>query len=62
MTLAIQTPVTMFTLLYCDAAIRHRPKKRILLGALALALVVGGIWGHRMAEIQYQFIDHRQAD
>jgi hypothetical protein len=62
MTLAIQTPVTMFTLLYCDAATRHRPKKRILLGALALALVVGGIWGHRMAEIQYQFIDHRQAD
>lgn len=61
MALAIQAPVTMFTLLHCDGATRHRSNRRIILSAFAIAICVGGLLGHRMAENQFQFIDRPKA-
>ena len=54
--LAFQTPITLFSLWYRDTTIRARSKRSIILGVLLLAVVVGVIWGHRMAEQQYQFL------
>jgi hypothetical protein len=46
----------MFSLLYCDAAIRQASQKSVILAALVLAVVVGVIWGHLLANGQYQFL------
>jgi hypothetical protein len=54
--LKVQTPITMFSLLYCDAAIRQASQKSVILAALVLAVVVGVIWGHLLANGQYQFL------
>jgi hypothetical protein len=54
--LAFQTPITLFSLWYCDTSIRARSKKSIIVAALLFAGVVGVIWGYRMAEAQYQFL------
>jgi hypothetical protein len=54
--LTIQAPITLFSLLYCDATIRDGSKKPFILAALAVAAVVGVIWGDEMAETQYQFL------
>jgi hypothetical protein len=54
--LIIQTPITLFSLAYCDAAVRHRSRKSIVLAAVVLALVVGVLHGYWMANGQYQFL------
>jgi hypothetical protein len=59
--LARQAPVTAFTLAYCDATTRRASKRSIILAACVLAIVAGGIWGHGLAEQQFQFIDRRSA-
>ena len=51
--LAIQTPVTVFTLVYCYAATTYQSRKRMILGVMALALVLGGMWGIHMAEAPF---------
>ena len=55
MSLAIQAPVTLFSFLYFNAGSRRR-KRTVLLAALALAVVIGGIWGHMSAEDQIRFL------
>jgi hypothetical protein len=55
-TLAFQTPITLFNLWHCDTTIRVRSKNSIIMAALLLAVVVGVIWGYRMAQEQYQFL------
>jgi hypothetical protein len=44
------------SLLHCDATARGRAKKSLIIAALLLAIIVGVIWGHRMAEAQYNFL------
>jgi|HubBroStandDraft_6_1064221.scaffolds.fasta_scaffold705432_1 hypothetical protein len=56
MTLAVQTPISLFSLLYYDATICDRPKKLIIVSGLLLAFVSGVFWGHWQAETQYQFL------
>jgi hypothetical protein len=53
---AIQTPITLFSVLYCDATICNRSKKWIIIGAFLFAVVVGGIYGLWRAQVQYQFL------
>jgi len=55
-TLIIQTPITLFSFLYFNAGLRDRSKKPVLLAALAVTVVVGGIWGYTTARDQYQFL------
>jgi hypothetical protein len=42
--------------LYFDAGFRGGSKKPLLMAALALAVVVGGILGHENAQQQFQFL------
>lgn len=49
--------VTIFTLIYFEAAAYYRSRKAVVLGALFLAVVIGAFFGHREAINQYQFID-----
>jgi hypothetical protein len=56
-TLAFQTSITLFNLWYCDTNVRVRSTNSIIMAALLLAVVVGVIWGYRMAELQYQFFN-----
>ena len=51
--LTVQTPISLFSLWYCDATILHGSKKSVILAALVLAVVVGVIWGHGLAKTQY---------
>ncbi len=53
---AIQTPITLFSVLYCDATICNRSKKWIIVGAFLFAVLVGVFYGHWMAEAQYRFL------
>jgi hypothetical protein len=53
---ATQTPITLFSVLYCDATICNRSKKWIIIGAFLFAVVVGGIYGLWRAQVQYQFL------
>ena len=53
---AIQTPITLFSVLYCDATICNRSKKWIIIGAFLFAVLVGVFHGHRRAQVQYQFL------
>jgi hypothetical protein len=55
-TLIIQTPISLFSLWYCDATIRNASKKWVVRAALALAGVAGVMWGYGMARTQYQFL------
>ena len=48
--LVVQVPVTMFSLVYCDAAIRQGSKKSTVRVALALAVLVGVVFGLWMAK------------
>jgi hypothetical protein len=48
--LVVQTPLTLFSLVYCDAAIRHGSKKSTVQAALALAVLVGVFLGLWMAQ------------
>lgn len=57
-TLAGQGFITIFTLLYFDAAVHHRSRKTVILGVLFLAIIIGVPLGYREAINQYQFIDH----
>ncbi len=54
--LAIQAPITLFSFLYFNASSRSQSKRPIVLVALAIALVVGGIRGYLMAREQLQFL------
>ncbi|MBK3816439.1 hypothetical protein [Paraburkholderia nemoris] len=49
--------VTIFTLMYFEAAAYYRSRKAVVLGALFLAIVIGAFLGHRQAINQYQFIN-----
>lgn len=54
--LAFQVPATLFSVAYA-AADAARPSRRIVvLLALAVAIIAGGIMGHHAAEGQYQFL------
>ncbi|WP_434112014.1 hypothetical protein [Paraburkholderia caffeinilytica] len=55
---ATQGFVTIFTLLYFEAAVRYRSRKIVILSALFLAIIIGVFLGYREAMNQYQFIDH----
>jgi hypothetical protein len=55
-TLAIQTPVTLFSSLCLNAQIGGRSKAPLLLAALAIMLVAGGIRGYLMACGQFHFL------
>jgi hypothetical protein len=44
--LAIQTPVTLFSFLYCNTDLCGRSKKPVLLATLAIAIAIGGIYGY----------------
>ena len=54
--LEVQAPLTLFSILYCDASIRHSPKRSIILAALAMAIILGAILGHDLAKSQFQFL------
>jgi hypothetical protein len=54
--LMVQAPITLFSLAYCDAAMRNSSKKRVVVVAVVLVAVVGVLHGHWMAEGQYQFL------
>jgi hypothetical protein len=56
MALAVQTPITLFSFLYFNARIRGGSKWPILLAALAVTLVAGGIRGYLKARGQFQFL------
>jgi hypothetical protein len=55
-TLAIQTPITLFSYLYFDVGLRDRSKMRIVLAGLTVALFVGVIRGYLMARSQFRFL------
>jgi hypothetical protein len=55
-TLAIQALVTLFSFLYFEAGFRGGSKKPVLAAALAIAIVVGAIWGYMKAQDQFQFL------
>jgi hypothetical protein len=54
--LMIQTPITLFSLAYRDAAMRGDSKRPALLLALLLAVIIGVVVGYEMARNQYQFL------
>jgi len=55
-TLVVQAPITVFSLLYFNAGFSGHSKKSILLAALAVTLVAGGIRGYLTANNQFQFL------
>lgn len=54
--LAFQAPITLFSFLYFSAGLRRAAKWPIIVAALAIAVVVGGVWGYFSALGQYQFL------
>jgi hypothetical protein len=54
--LAFQVPVTLFSFLYIDAGFRGASKWLIVVAALAIALVVGGICGYVTAQEQIELL------
>jgi heme/copper-type cytochrome/quinol oxidase subunit 4 len=56
MALLAQMPITLFCFLYFEAGFRGRSKTPIILAALSIALVAGGIRGYVLARGQYQFL------
>jgi flagellar biosynthesis/type III secretory pathway M-ring protein FliF/YscJ len=54
--LIVQTPISLFSLAYNDAAVRHGSRKSVVLAAVALAVLVGVLFGYWMAKGQYQFL------
>jgi hypothetical protein len=49
MALAAQAPLTVFSLLFLDARLRGRSRKILVLLVLALAGILGIVWGHHLA-------------
>jgi hypothetical protein len=56
MALAIQALLTLFSLLLFSAHLRGAPKWPVVIVALAVAVVIGGILGYFSAQTQYQFL------
>lgn len=54
--LSCQTPVTLFSILYCVLGGRPSYRKLAVSTALALAVVCGVLFGHRTALAQYRFL------
>jgi len=54
--LAVQAPVTLFSLLYFDAGLRGNSKRLIVVTSLAIAIVVGLTGGYLRAQNQLQFL------
>ncbi|WP_322092343.1 hypothetical protein [Paraburkholderia bannensis] len=54
--LSAQGGITIFTLIYFEAAVYHQSRRTVILGFLFLAIAVGVFLGHRHAIGQYQFI------
>lgn len=55
-TMAFQAPITLFSFLYFEAGLRGRSRKPVVIVAMAVAIVLGAVWGHGAAENQYQFL------
>jgi hypothetical protein len=51
-----QAPVTLFGLLYFDAGSKGRARWPIVIAALAIATIVGVIWGYETAQQQIQLL------
>jgi hypothetical protein len=60
--LAVQTPVTLFSLAYCDAAIRQGSRKPAVRLALALAIVAGVAFGVWRVTGQHQVLKPEKSD
>jgi hypothetical protein len=60
--LAVQTPVTLFSLAYCDAAIRQGSRKPAVRLALALAIVAGVVFGVWRVMGQHQVLEPGKSD
>jgi hypothetical protein len=56
MMLALQTPITLFNILYLDATSCDRSKTPVIIGALLFSVVLGVLYGHWTAEGQYKFL------
>ena len=55
-TMAFQAPVTLFSILYFEAGLRAGSSKLLVIVAMAVAIALGAVWGHDVAEHQYQFL------
>jgi len=55
-TLGFQASATLFSFLYFDTGFRGGSQKRVIVSTLAIAIVVGGIWGRVTAQQQFQFL------
>jgi hypothetical protein len=53
---ALQGPVTLFGFLYLDIGLRGGSKRPLLLAALAISVLIGGVCGYATARDQYQFL------
>jgi len=56
MMLIVQTPVTLFSLAYCDATVRQNSRKPTVRAALALAIVAGVVFGLWRVTGQHQVL------
>jgi hypothetical protein len=56
MTLAYQAPISLFAFLYFEAGFRGFSRKPVIIAAAAVAIIIGVICGHGVAENQYQFL------
>jgi hypothetical protein len=54
--MGFQAPVTLFGLLYFDAGSKGRARWPVVIAALAIASVVGAIWGYENAQQQIQLL------
>jgi hypothetical protein len=54
--LAIETSITLFSLAYCNAIIRQKSRRPVLLPAVVLTVAIGATWGYWQALNQYKFL------
>jgi hypothetical protein len=54
--LLAQSLVTLFSLFYCDATLRHASRKWVVVTAIVIAVAGGAVRGHFMAEDQYKVL------
>ncbi len=54
--LAFQTPISLYSLIYCEPDLLKLSRKTVLTGGLALAFPIGIWYGHRLAMGQYGFL------
>jgi hypothetical protein len=54
--LAFQTPITLFSFLYIDTSFRGASKWPVLIAALVITIMIGGIWGYVTAQQQIELL------